>query len=62
MPTKQIQYVSTSDGSNLFADECTNLELIHQPGTLIYHDGNDYMVDTVDVDEDAVYVYLTKLR
>lgn len=62
MTTKQVQYVLTKDGSNLFTDVRTNLELVHHLQEIIYYDGSEFMVDKVDVANEAVYVYVTKIR
>lgn len=62
MTTKQIQYVQTRDGTDLFTDERTDLEIVHRPGSLIYHDGSEYVIDDVSVGKEAVYVYVTRLR
>lgn len=59
--SKQIQY-NLTDGTPLFTDVRTGLELVHRPGELIYHDGSEYKIDSVHVTVEAVLVYVTKIR
>lgn len=60
--SKEICYILTRDGTALFTDTGTALELVHHPKEMIYHDGSEYVIDKVEVGKAAVDVYVTKVR